>query len=182
MTRKFVTFIIVQRMRIGLLSDTHIPEAEKELPPQVMEAFRDVDLILHAGDIYITSVLDELENIAPVLAARGDDDYGNVLNDKRVKSKHVLKLEGLTLWLIHEKRDFDMFTYQLSKNYQEQDKQDLPDIVVFGHYHRTFLQHDRGVLLVNPGSPTFLNYRRGLGTVAILNIKSGEADAHIVQL
>ncbi|GAG40833.1 unnamed protein product, partial [marine sediment metagenome] len=39
-----------------------------------------------------------------------------------------------------------------------------------------------GVLLVNPGSPTFLNYRRGLGTVAILNIESGEADVHIVQL
>jgi hypothetical protein len=169
-------------MRIGLLSDTHIPDIEKALPPQVMEAFQGVDLILHAGDIYITSVLDELENIAPVLAARGDDDYGNVVTDKRVEEKHILKLEGQTLWLIHEKRDFDMFTYQLSKNYQEQDKHDPPDIVVFGHYHRTSVQHDHGVLLVNPGSPTFLNYRRGLGTVAILNIVSGEADVHIVQL
>jgi len=169
-------------MRIGLISDTHIPEVEKALPPQVMEAFRDVDLILHAGDIYITSVLDELENIAPVLAARGDDDYGNVVADKRVKEKHILNLDGQTLWLIHEKRDFDIFTYQVSKNYQEQDRQNPPDIVVFGHYHHTFVQHDRGVLLVNPGSPTFLNYRRGLGTVAILNIESGEADVHIVQL
>jgi putative phosphoesterase len=182
LTRKVVTFIIVYRMRIGLLSDTHIPEVEKALPPEVMEAFRNVDLILHAGDIYISSVLDELEKIAPVLAARGDDDYGNVVSDKRVKEKHILKLEGQTLWLIHEKRDFDIFTYQLSKNYQEQDRQNPPDIVVFGHYHHTFVQHDRGVLLVNPGSPTFLNYRRGLGTVAILNIESGEADVHILQL
>ena len=169
-------------MRIGLLSDTHIPEIEKALPPQIMEALRDVDLILHAGDIYIASVLDELETIAPVLAARGDDDYGNILTDKRVKEKHILKLEGQTLWLIHEKRDFDMFALQRSRNYEEQEKHDTPDIVVFGHTHRTLVQHDRGVLIVNPGSPTFLNYRRGLGTVAILNIESGEADACILQL
>ena len=169
-------------MRIGLLSDTHIPEIEQALPPQIMEALRDVDLILHAGDIYIASVLDELETIAPVLAARGDDDYGNILTDKRVKEKHILKLEGQTLWLIHEKRDFDMFSLQRSRNYEEQEKHDPPDIVVFGHTHRTLVQHDRGVLIVNPGSPTFLNYRRGLGTVAILNIESGEADACILQL
>lgn len=169
-------------MRIGLLSDTHIPEVAQALPPQIAEAFRDVDLILHAGDIYITSVLDNLENIAPVLAAMGDDDYGDILTDKRVKNKHVLKLEGKTLWLIHEKLHFDMFASQQSKDDKEQSKYDTPDIVVFGHTHRTAVQHYRGVLIVNPGSPTFLNYRSGLGTVAILNIESGEADVRIVQL
>ncbi len=90
-------------MRVGLLSDTHIPKAEKELPPELMEASRGVDLILHAGDIYITSVLDDLERIAPVLAARGDDDHGDTLTDQRVKEKHILELEGKTLWLIHER-------------------------------------------------------------------------------
>ncbi len=39
-------------MRIGLLSDTHVPEVEKELPPQVTKAFQGVDLILHTGDIF----------------------------------------------------------------------------------------------------------------------------------
>jgi len=170
------------QMRIGLLSDTHIPEVEKTLPPQIMEAFRGVDLILHAGDIYIPSVLDELENIAPVLAAKGDDDYGVTLTDKRVKEKHILKLEGQTLWLIHEQQYFNLFASQQSGNYQEQDRHDAPDIVIFGHTHRTLVQHNRGILIVNPGSPTFLNYRSGLGTVAILNIDSGEADVHILQL
>jgi len=47
-------------MRIGLLSDTHIPEARSGLPPEVKKAFEGVDLILHAGDIYSLSVLDEL--------------------------------------------------------------------------------------------------------------------------
>ncbi len=61
-------------MLIGLTSDTHIPDHAKELPSQLKEAFRGFDLILHAGDIYVVSVLGELERLAPVLAAEGDDD------------------------------------------------------------------------------------------------------------
>ena len=62
-------------MRIGLISDTHIPEAGPDMPAQVYEAFRGVDLILHAGDMHIIDVLDWLEGIAPVLGARGNGDY-----------------------------------------------------------------------------------------------------------
>src|SRR2546430_517621 len=38
-------------MRIGLISDTHIPEACEHLPPRVFEIFRGVDLVMHAGDV-----------------------------------------------------------------------------------------------------------------------------------
>ena len=61
-------------MRIGLLADTHIPRDVKMLPPHVKVALDGVDLILHAGDIYLLTVLDELEAIAPVIAARGNGD------------------------------------------------------------------------------------------------------------
>ena len=71
------------------------------MPAEIAKAFGGVDLILHAGDIYIPSVLDELERIAPVLASGGDDDSGDTLADGRVDWKHVLKLEGRTLWLVH---------------------------------------------------------------------------------
>ena len=95
-------------MRVGLLSDTHVPEAEKALPSEVVEAFRGVDLILHAGDMLVPSVLDELERIAPVLAALGDDEYSSIFYDKRVKEKHVLKLGETTLWLMHYVPTFPM--------------------------------------------------------------------------
>ncbi len=167
-------------MRIGLLSDTHIPEAAEVLPHELMAAFQGVDLILHAGDIYIPSVLDDLERIAPVLAARGDDDYRDTLTDERVKEKHILKLEGQTLWLIHEKPDFLTSPWWQSRLSPEQNGK--PDIVVFGHEHRTVVQHLDGILFVSPGSPTFLNYLRGLGTVGILDMDSGEVDAHILRL
>ena len=174
-------------MRVGLLSDTHIPQAAEALPTELMEAFRGVDLILHAGDIYITSVLDDLEHIAPVLAARGDDDWGATLTDNRVQEKHALELEGQILWLIHKRPESLRFPWWVtslrqSRTSQEQNKYAIPDIVVFGHEHRTVIERLEGILLINPGSPTFLGYRRGLGTVGILEIDSGEADAHIIQL
>lgn len=162
-------------MRIGLLSDTHIPSDARELPPQVKEVFRGVDLILHAGDIYLVSVLDELECIAPTLAAMGDDDpMATIGADHRTKGKHVLKLGNQTLWLTHERPYIDMISLQ--------QREHNPDIVVFGHTHHTLVQRYGGVLYVNPGSPTFLNYRVGLGTVGILDIESGKAEADIIQL
>ena len=169
-------------MRIGLLADTHIPDAAEELPPEVMEAFRGVDLILHAGDIYAPSVLDDLERIAPVLAARGDDDYLSTLTDERVKEKHVLKLERQTVWLVHERAYYLMSSWWQSRISSGQDKYDIPDIVVFGHEHRTVVQRLDDILFVSPGSPTFLGYRRGLGTVGILDIDSGEANVRLLQL
>src|SRR5216683_7622331 len=56
-------------MKIGLISDTHIPSMGKEPPGQVIPAFEGVDLILHAGDIYIQSCIEWLERIAPVHAS-----------------------------------------------------------------------------------------------------------------
>jgi uncharacterized protein len=154
-------------MRIGLITDTHIPWERSELPPEVAEVFKGVSLILHAGDIYSHAVLDHLEQFAPVLAALGDDDYN--LPDSRIAEKHILKLEGLTLWLVHER------PYTLNPSGK-------PDIIIFGHEHRSIIERSENTLYVNSGSPTFLNYKRGLGTVAILEICSGQAEAKIVQL
>ncbi|MBI2855425.1 MAG: metallophosphoesterase family protein [Chloroflexi bacterium] len=58
-------------MRIGLIADTHIPEAGPELPAQVYRAFEGVDLILHGGDMHVIDVLDWLERVAPVLGRGG---------------------------------------------------------------------------------------------------------------
>jgi len=63
-------------MKFGLLADTHIPGSMKELWPQVADAFKGVDLILHGGDITSSRVLDWLERIAPVMAAEGNHDVG----------------------------------------------------------------------------------------------------------
>jgi uncharacterized protein len=63
-------------MRIGLLTDTHLPSTIRDLWNEVRTAFAGVDLILHGGDIVTPRVLDWLAEIAPTLAARGNNDSG----------------------------------------------------------------------------------------------------------
>ncbi len=169
-------------MRIGLLSDTHVPQAVSRLPVEVEDAFKGVDLILHAGDIFHSSALDQLERVAPVLAARGDGDSGPILADPRVKWKHILRLHGQTIWLIHElPYPYPVALWKTGRTLAGGVK-DIPDVVVFGHDHCTIMERHSGILLVNPGSPTFLNYRNGLGTVGLLEVDSGAAEARIIAL
>ena len=164
-------------MRIGLISDTHIPDHVKKLPVQLKEVLRGVELILHAGDVYVPSVLDELECLAPILAAKGDDDPLSTVNDRRVKRKHILTIDGVTIWLVHE---MPLAWPLCSKETPQHDRP--PDVIVSGHTHNATLENKGAVLLINPGSPTFPRYKLELGTVALLTINSGKAEAHIMQL
>ncbi len=184
-------------MLIGLLSDTHIAFPNATLPPQIKSAFSGVDLILHAGDIWIPSVLDELESIAPVKAAWGDDDLeADLGGDSRMMAGHSLAVDGITLWLTHFKPPYALINPReelYSTRPSPADAADPPDVVVFGHTHFPAIEHynksvifikehDKDVLLVNPGSATLPSYLPQLGTVALLTINSGELEARIVQL
>ena len=164
-------------MQIGLISDTHIPDIVEAIPQQVLEAFKDVDLILHAGDIATVSALDELANIAPVLAARGDDDYQ--LQDKRIQDVQNLNIEGCNIYVIHASQ---YWAHSIVKHPEDHDLEKAPDVVVFGHTHREWLENIGDHLLVNPGSATFPYYQLRLGSVGILSINDSKAEARIIQL
>src|SRR5688572_9845408 len=84
-------------MRIGLISDTHLTDPNTDLAPGIYRAFESVDLILHMGDIYATWVLDRLETLAPVVGIQAYPDPP----DPRLEPKRVLKLEGLSVGMIH---------------------------------------------------------------------------------
>lgn len=165
-------------MRIGLISDTHIPFAAKRLPPQIWEVFRGVDLIMHAGDVYDLAVLNELESIAPVIAALGDDDENEVAQDHRVKERHTIVLDGVTFWLTHARPPYWIHGADTTPG----GNIELPDVIVCGHSHFVAVLNSQGVLVVNPGSPTFPRYQRELGTVGLLTIDQGEVVTQIVEL
>ena len=173
---------IMHQMRIGLLSDTHIPLDAEDIPPQVKKVFSGVDLILHAGDVYRVYVLDELRTIAPVFAALGDDDPITLAVAQRAQKRHDLKIGGFTLLLTHYRPSHNLIGSSYQEETSAEDIYGGANIVVFGHEHNDVLIEENGVLLVNPGSPTFLHYQRGLGTVGILEISAGKAEVHIVQL
>ncbi len=167
-------------MLIGLISDTHIPQQVVGLPAQVSKAFDGVDLILHAGDICAPSVLDELQQVAPVLAARGDDDFFTRY-DKRLTQEHVLMIDGLRLQLTHVLPGPSVANSRRGLNFINY-IDEATDILVFGHTHLARVDPLETVLLVNPGSATLPNYIHRPGTVGLLTIASGRAEARIVQL
>ncbi len=173
-------------MLIGLISDTHIAFPTEALPPQIKSALSGVDLILHAGDIWIPSVLDELESIAPVTAAWGDDDMQEDFgDDSRMMKGHILLFDGITLWLIHQRPTFGLIYPKEPLHPSRRDGEDPknpPDVIIFGHTHFATIEPYKGVLFVNPGSATLPSYVPKLGSVALLTIDSGEVEARIVPL
>lgn len=166
-------------MRIGLLSDTHVPEAPR-LWDEIFHAFAGVDLIMHAGDIVVPRVLDELERVAPVLAAQGNHDL-HIVDDPRVRPLHLLEFEGHQVALTHRFEPLTAPLAMLSRYYLAGAR---PDVVVCGDSHVERIDMLEGVLCINPGSATLpRNMSPRLGHIAFLTLRRGSPPhAEIVHL
>lgn len=157
-------------MKIGAISDTHIPSRSYNLPEKVFEVFKDVDLILHAGDIEDLSVIEKLEEIAPVVAVSGNCDDNSDLNPTE-----VIEVEGIKIGLIHGvvyPRGDTQQLYYLAKELGV-------DVLVSGHTHQSMIQQTKDILLLNPGSPT--QPRLTDPTVMIIDITDGKIEANIIK-
>ena len=160
-------------MLIGLISDTHIPDRARVLPQNVIEAFSDVELILHAGDLTSPRVIEELEEIAPVMAVQGNMDRANGINLPKAKT---IEVEGLKIGVIHgevyPRADSDQLVY-LAKELDV-------DILVSGHSHQPKIEQKDRILLLNPGSPVVP--RLADRTVMLLEINNKEVDVEILKI
>jgi putative phosphoesterase len=176
-------------MRIGLIGDTHYPEAGP-LWDEAYDALRGVDLILHAGDLHVPDVLDWLEQRcdAPVLAVRGNGDDGSggrplCPEDPRMKPVQLVHAEGLRIGMVHDATLPEWPPHRTLETIMDHYFDGRVDVFVHGDTHVPEVEAMRGVLLVNPGSPTFpRNLTRRLGTVAFLDIEGGVPRAWIHQL
>jgi len=131
--------------RIGVISDTHIPHF-KQLPEAIWTHFAGVELIVHAGDLSVLSVLNELETIASVVAVQGNIETEEVVLKLPIKREIVVG--GCRIGIVHILGD--------GRNYQKKTRREFPDahVVVFGHSHNPYNQQHDGQLLFNPGSAT----------------------------
>jgi putative phosphoesterase len=169
-------------VRIGLISDTHMPGALRELWPQILDAFDGVDYILHGGDLYTTGVIDQLNELARVYVSRGNGDIG--VSDERLQDTWLLELGGISIRMIHEfptpkRRSEEFINQYMNRKYPGA----RPDVVLYGHTHRQEIHTIDGMLCVNPGSPTLPNNQSlRLGTIGFLDIDQGIASATNFQL
>lgn len=159
-------------MKVGVISDTHVPTGAQSLPPAVFDIFRDVELILHAGDIVRLSVLEELKALAPVEAVAGNMDDPEVL--ARLPQKKIMTLGRFRVGLTHGKYKIDVQKEMIRKEF------DSVDLIVYGHSHTPFWGRIDGIYFLNPGSPTDRRYAP-YNSVAVLEI-GDELHAQIIRI
>lgn len=149
-------------MKIGVLSDTHVPAVSTNLPAAVFRIFQNADLILHAGDIVELSLLEELKTIAPVEAVAGNMDPPEV--HFRLPQKKIINAGRYRVGLIHGKYRIDVQREMIRKEF------DAVDLIVYGHSHTPFWGVDNGMRYLNPGSPTDKRHAP-YNSVAVLTIE-----------
>ena len=156
--------------RIGVISDTH-----GLLRPEALRPLAGVDLILHAGDVGDSAVLDALGRVAPTHAVRGNTDSHSL----GLPENRVVEVDGCSIYLIHDiaRLDLDPGAAGFAA-------------VVFGHSHEPYLRREanvdgggavKSVLFFNPGSAGPRRFSLPV-TVGRLRAEGGELQGEIVEL
>ncbi|MCD6442388.1 MAG: YfcE family phosphodiesterase [Thermotogae bacterium] len=157
-------------MRFVVLSDTHIPRYQREIPSLILKEIERSDGVIALGDFTNLETVLFLERSSK----RFFGVHGN-MDDYDVKEylsfKKIVVLEGLTLGLCHgwgppsdiRERIYDVF-------------QEKPKLILYGHTHTPDLSEFRGVSFLNPGTAT-----KG-GTFGILDLKDGEYNFQVVEI
>jgi uncharacterized protein len=148
---------------VGVISDTH-----GLLRPEATAALRGVDLIVHAGDVGGPEILDQLRQIAPVVAVRGNTDAGEWGATLPVAETTIVG--GVLLHVLHDVAALDLVPSVAGIR-----------VVISGHTHRPQLVDDAGVLYVNPGSAGPRRFRLPV-SIARLRVDGDRVTGEIVEL
>lgn len=151
------------RKLIGVISDTH-----GLVRPQAIEALAGADLVLHAGDIGNQEVLDTLNQIAPVVAVRGNNDKGEWAQS--LPDWEVVEIGSVSIYMLHDLKQIDISPTA-----------DVFQVVVSGHSHKPVVEERRGVIYLNPGSAGPRRFTLPV-CVAHLHIVDDKVHADIIEL
>jgi hypothetical protein len=148
---------------IGVISDTH-----GLLRPQAVEALRGCEMLIHAGDVGRSQILETLRGLAPVVAVRGNtdtDEWAETLPETEV-------VEGLgrRIYLLHDVDRLDLDPEAAGFG-----------AVISGHSHRPEIRRRAGVLYLNPGSAGPRRFDLPI-SVARLRLEGEELQAEILHL
>lgn len=160
-------------VRIGVISDTHLPRGGRRIPDEALRLFEHTDLILHAGDFVEAEVFYELQAVGPVEAVLGNCDSAELARQLPVTT--TVQAGGVRIGMIHDSGDRQRRRRRMTEAF--------PDhrVVVFGHSHMPLVEDDGRLLLLNPGSACDPR-RAPVPTVALLEIDDGYPTARLVEL
>jgi putative phosphoesterase len=143
---------------IGIISDTH-----GMIYPNIFKVFKDVDLIIHAGDIVGENILADLGTISEVLAVAGNMDTDSL--SEKLNKEIDMEVDGIKINISHK-------TEIPIKGY---------NVVIRGHTHKPVINSFGKTLFINPGSANKeKSIPIGKPSVAILQIDKGKIDAKLI--
>lgn len=134
-------------IKIGVISDTHV-HSFCDLPKKLIDGLKDVELILHAGDLDTLNVLEGLKTIVPeVKAVWGNMDPPKV--KKALPEVEIIKIGKFNIGLTHGYGA----PFSLKEAVRAKFKNKSVDCIVYGHSHSPYNKIEEGILFFNPGSP-----------------------------
>jgi putative phosphoesterase len=149
--------------RIGVISDTH-----GLLRQEAVERLRGVDMIIHAGDVGNQEVLDELEQVAPVVAVRGNMDHGEWA--EVLPFTRLLEVGEVAIYVIHDLEKLDIVPEVAGVS-----------LVISGHTHQPRKVRKGDVLFLNPGSAGPGRFNKPV-SLALVEVEGKELHAEMVWL
>jgi putative phosphoesterase len=178
---------------LGVIADTHIPDRMRHLHPDILPIFREagVEAILHAGDVSVPRILDQLGEVAPVYAVRGNRDWFRL---RQLPQSLTLNYEGLPVVLTHGygsswgylagKLHYlrhgirpEWFMQRLKDSYPQ------AKVIVFGHIHLPINDWEGGQLFFNPGTACCPEIKELSPSIGLLYLHAGgEVEGQIINL
>jgi uncharacterized protein len=159
-------------MMVVVLADTHTLGRTRPLPSGAWPYIESADHILHAGDVCDPALLDELASFAPVTVVLGNCD-GYDVKHWGAQPETQLQLGAVAIGMMHDSGAARARRKRLREHFPE------ARVVVFGHSHLPCNEDEEGLLLLNPGSPTWA--RRAPGpSMALLWIDAERVDAEVI--
>ena len=156
-------------MKIGVISDTHIPINCENISDKIKKCFKGVDMIIHAGDITELSVLEELALITPnIVAVCGNMDSAPVKS--KLPLKKIVNAGKFKIGIIHGSGAPRELSERMAAEFKK------VDVIIFGHSHIPVNETKKGVLFFNPGSATdtVMAEKRTVGILEINDRIKGE--------
>jgi putative phosphoesterase len=155
------------KMKIGVLSDTHLHRLTRDFRDILDQFLWDVDLIFHVGDFVSPEIVEFLSR---------KDFHGVHGNMDPIEVKEVLP-EKKVVQLGHHKVGL-IHGFGPSRGLEERIRAEFRDVdvIVYGHSHRAANYVKEGILLFNPGTATGFSFSRNhsLGILEVGETIRGE--------
>ncbi|MFA5286936.1 MAG: metallophosphoesterase family protein [Candidatus Omnitrophota bacterium] len=134
-------------MKIIVISDTH-QENLADFPDKLIEAIKDSDMVIHAGDFVDLKVFEALRAISKEVKAVCGNMDGEELR-KILPEKEIIKIGKYKIGIMHGNGAPSNLVGVLSETF----KNDNLDLIIFGHSHAAFNEKIGKTIFLNPGSP-----------------------------